>query len=66
MEPVLTNDRPGALVAFPREREPMALVFALAVNDHMQAVQRKEQVWIRPEKLYGGAPNGHAPVTVLK
>jgi Xaa-Pro dipeptidase len=60
-----TNDRPGAIVVFPRDRQPVALVFALAVNDHMQARDRGESVWIRPEHLFGGAPTGHALVTVL-
>jgi Xaa-Pro dipeptidase len=66
MDTFFTNDRPGAIVVFPRNCEPIALVFALAVNDHMQATERKEQVWIRPENMFGGAPNGHALVTVLK
>lgn len=58
MDTYFTNDRPGALVVFPREGEPRVLAFALAANDHMQALDRHEDVWIAPENFYAGAPNG--------
>jgi Xaa-Pro aminopeptidase len=58
MDNYFTNDRPGAIVVFPRDGEPHVLAFALAVNDHMQAMGRGEAVWIRPEHFYAGAPNG--------
>jgi Xaa-Pro dipeptidase len=66
MDTFFTNDRPGAIVVFPRDSEPHVLAFALAANDHMQAMERHEAVWIKPEHFFGGAPNGHALVTVLK
>ena len=66
MDTFFTNDRPGAIVVFPLNGEPISLVFALAVNDLMQAMARHEDVWIRPENMFGGAPNGHALVTILK
>jgi Xaa-Pro dipeptidase len=66
MDNFFTNDRPGAIVVFPRDGEPISLVFALAVNDHMQAMTRSEQVWIRPQNMFGGAPNGHALVMILQ
>ena len=66
MDTFFTNDRPGAIVVFPREGEPLALVFALAVNDHMQAMDRGEDVWIRPENMFGGAPSGMALVNLLR
>jgi Xaa-Pro dipeptidase len=65
MDTFFTNDRPGAIVVFPRNSKPISLVFALAVNDHMQAMSRGEDVWIPPENMFGGAPNGHALVTAL-
>ena len=58
MDNFFTNDRPGAIVVFPRDGEPRVLAFALAANDHMQAMERNEAVWIRPENFYAGAPNG--------
>ncbi len=61
MDNFFTNDRPGAIVVFPRDGEPRVLAFALAANDHMQAMERNEAVWIRPENFYAGAPNGEAP-----
>lgn len=65
MDNFFTNDRPGAIVVFPRDREPHVLAFALAANDHMQAMEREEEMWIKPEHFFGGAPNGHALVNVL-
>jgi Xaa-Pro dipeptidase len=58
MDNYFTNDRPGAIVVFPRDGEPRVLAFALAANDHLQAMRRGEAVWIRPENFYAGAPNG--------
>lgn len=58
MDTFFTNDRPGALVVFPRKGEPRVLAFALAANDHLQAIDRGEDVWIQPEHFYAGAPNG--------
>lgn len=58
MDTYFTNDRPGALVVFPANGEPRVLAFALAANDHMQALDRGEDVWIAPENFYAGAPNG--------
>jgi Xaa-Pro dipeptidase len=66
MDSFFTNDRPGAIVVFPRDSEPHVLAFVLAANDHMQATERHEAVWIKPEHFFGGAPNGHALVTVLE
>jgi hypothetical protein len=31
----------------------------------MQAMDRGEDVWIPPENMFGGAPNGQALVTIL-
>lgn len=58
MDTYFTNDRPGAIVVFPRDGEPRVLAFALAANDHFQAMERGEDVWIQPENFYAGAPNG--------
>lgn len=66
MDTFFTNDRPGAIVVFPWDGEPVALAFVLAVNDHMQARWRGEDTWIRPENMYGGALNGEALVQVLR
>jgi Xaa-Pro dipeptidase len=50
-----TNDRPGAVVVFPRDAEPVSLVsFPMAVTDHMEAQARHEQVWIRSENVFAG------------
>lgn len=58
MDTYFTNDRPGAIVVFPRDGDPRVLAFALAANDHFQAMDRGEEVWIQPENFYAGAPNG--------
>lgn len=50
-----TNDRPGAIVIFPRHGEPISIVaFPMAVADHMEARLRHEAVWIRPENVFAG------------
>lgn len=50
-----TNDRPGAVVVFPRHGEPVTLTaLPMGVTDHMQASRRGESVWIRPENVFAG------------
>lgn len=47
-----TNDRPGAIVVFPRADEPIALVPSLAsIGDHLEASARGDAVWIRQENV---------------
>ncbi|MCK2218532.1 M24 family metallopeptidase [Actinomadura sp. ATCC 31491] len=47
-----TNDRPGAIVVFPRAGEPIALVGAAAhLAGHATARARGERVWIEPENM---------------
>lgn len=50
-----TNDRPGALVIFPREGEPVALynIPEMAI-DHLEARRRDEAIWVQPEHLRVG------------
>jgi Xaa-Pro dipeptidase len=66
MDNFFTNDRPGACVVFPRNGQPRVLAFALAANDHMQAMERSEAVWIRPENFYAGAPKGQLLALLMK
>ncbi|NJP91436.1 M24 family metallopeptidase [Nonomuraea sp. FMUSA5-5] len=48
----LTNDRPGAIVVFPRAGEPVMLVGSPAhVGDHLLAGARGDAQWIRPENV---------------
>lgn len=47
-----TNDRPGAIVVFPRADEPLALVRSPAhIGDHLKASACGDAVWIRPENV---------------
>ena len=50
-----TNDRPGALVIFPRDGEPVALyaIPEMAI-DHLEARRRGEDVWLQPENVRVG------------
>lgn len=50
-----TNDRPGALVIFPRNGEPVALydIPEMAI-DHLEARRRGEEVWLQPENVRVG------------
>jgi len=61
-----TNDRPGAVLVFPRHGEPVSLTaLPMGVTDHMEASRRGEEVWIRPENLYAGKM-GKALVMALR
>ena len=61
-----TNDRPGAIVIFPREGEPISIVaFPMAVADQMEARLRHEAVWIEPENVFAGK-RGATLVELLK
>jgi len=47
-----TNDRPGAMVVFARDSEPVSLVRVPAfICDHVEATRRGEQVWIEPRNM---------------
>jgi Xaa-Pro aminopeptidase len=50
-----TNERPGSIVIFPKNGEPISVVFLLTVvQDHIQASFGKSQGWIKPENMYVG------------
>lgn len=50
-----TNDRPGSIVIFPKNEEPISVVFLTTViEDHIQASYTHTQGWIRPENMYVG------------
>lgn len=50
-----TNDRPGALVIFPRNGQPVALydIPEMAI-DHLEGRRRGEEVWLQPESVRVG------------
>lgn len=51
----LTNERPGSIVIFPKDGEPIAIVFlTTVVEDHIQATHTHSQGWLRPENIYVG------------
>ncbi|HEY7049018.1 MAG TPA: M24 family metallopeptidase [Jatrophihabitantaceae bacterium] len=47
-----TNDRPGSIVIFGRDGDPMVLVaFPAQVSDHIEASDRGEPAWVDPRNL---------------
>lgn len=47
-----TNDRPGSIVIFCRDADPMVLVgFPAQINDHIEASDRGEPSWLDPRNL---------------
>jgi Xaa-Pro aminopeptidase len=47
-----TNDRPGAMVVFAGDGDPVSLVRVPAfICDHIEATRRGEQVWIEPQNM---------------
>ena len=50
-----TNERPGSIVIFPKDKEPISVVFLVtSVEDHIQARYTNTQGWIHPENMYVG------------
>jgi Xaa-Pro aminopeptidase len=73
-----SNDRPGSVVIFCRDADPVQLVWSnLPVQAHLEAARRGGQMWIGPASIRVGAGAaeiaevlcqhrlGHAPVGVL-
>ncbi len=47
-----TNDRPGAIVIFCRDADPVVLVGTpMAIGDHIEARRRGDELWIEPENI---------------
>ncbi|NJP97738.1 M24 family metallopeptidase [Nonomuraea sp. FMUSA5-5] len=47
-----TNDRPGAIVVFPRDADPIVLVGTpMTIGDHIEAQRRGEATWITPGNM---------------
>ena len=50
-----TNERPGAIVIFPKNEEPISVVSLITViEDHIQASRTYSNGWVRPENMYVG------------
>lgn len=61
-----TNDRPGALVVFPRNDNPTALVpIPTFLFDHREALHRGDELWLAPADLRLGR-HSHQLVQALK
>ncbi|GAA3546263.1 M24 family metallopeptidase [Amycolatopsis ultiminotia] len=61
-----TNDRPGTVVVFPRNGEPVALgLVSTFLNDHMDALHRGDAWWIRPENFRAGGRRSDGIADVL-
>jgi len=51
----LTNERPGSIVIFPKNGEPISVVILTTViEDHIQAGHTRTQGWICPENMFVG------------
>ncbi|MEU3216455.1 M24 family peptidase [Streptomyces sp. NPDC006971] len=47
-----TNDRPGAIVVFARDADPVVLVGTpMTIGDHIEARRRGDEVWIAPQNM---------------
>lgn len=50
-----TNERPGSIVIFPKNGEPISVVpLITAVEDHIQETRTHARGWVRPENMYVG------------
>ncbi|MEU6579446.1 M24 family metallopeptidase [Nocardia sp. NPDC046763] len=61
-----TNERPGAIVVFPRDADPISLVWSpMHVADHIEARRRGEACWTEPQNMRV-AKHAQGVVDVLK
>jgi len=52
LDAYFTNDRPGTIVIFARDDDPIVLVGTpMTIGDHVEARRRGDDVWIRPEHM---------------
>jgi Xaa-Pro aminopeptidase len=52
LDAYFTNDRPGTIVVFARDADPVVLVGTpMTISDHIEARRRGDEVWIRPENM---------------
>jgi len=52
LDAYFTNDRPGTIVIFARDADPIVLVGTpMTISDHIEARRRGDEVWIRPENM---------------
>lgn len=50
-----TNERPGNIVIFPKDKEPIAVVpLITAIEDHIQQSHTNSNGWIKAENMYVG------------
>lgn len=51
-----TNDRPGSIVLFCRDADPIQLVWCnMPIQDHLEARKRGDQLWIEPRNIRAGS-----------
>lgn len=67
-----SNDRPGSVVVFCGDAEPVQLVWCnMPIQDHLEAAKRGDELWIAPERIRAGSGfqpgrNGAGIVEVLR
>ncbi|WP_327640605.1 aminopeptidase P family protein [Kribbella sp. NBC_00482] len=55
-----TNDRPGTIVMFCRDEDPIQLVWSpMHVEDHIEATKRGDELWIEPARIRVGKDATH-------
>ncbi|WP_034593846.1 M24 family metallopeptidase [Hamadaea tsunoensis] len=61
-----TNDRPGSIVVFCRDADPIQLTWSnLPITDHIEAARRGDDLWIAPDRIRV-AKNAAGLVEVLR
>ena len=61
-----TNDRPGSIVIFCRDADPIELVWSnLPIQDHIEATKRGDQMWFEPRNIRVGR-NAIGVIEVLR
>lgn len=60
-----TNDRPGTIVMFFGDDDPVQLVWSpMHVEDHIEAAKRGDQLWIEPRNIRVGKDPAHVAALI--
>jgi Xaa-Pro aminopeptidase len=60
-----TNDRPGTIVMFCGDEDPIQLVWSpMHVEDHIEATKRGDELWIDPARIRVGKDAAHVAAVI--
>lgn len=62
-----TNDRPGSIVMFCRDADPVQLAWSpMHVEDHIEAAKRGDELWLAPANIRVGKDPAHVAALITE